>query len=118
MKKLYYLFILLLAYIIVPSCDTIGGEKKCWNVLLEVDIIVENRPKESTSFTVEYYIWLSEVQIEREVEKMIKEIKEEFEDYDEVNITNKIWKITDIETEESCKEINGEIERRWGSDYW
>ena len=87
-------------------------------MLLDVEIIVKNRPKESTSFTVEYYIWLSESQIEHEVEKMIKEIKEEFEDYDEVNITNKTWKITDIETEESCKETNGEIERRWGSDYW
>ena len=91
----------------------------CWNVLLDVDIIKKNRPpQESASFTVEYYIWLSESQIEREVEKMIKEIKEEFDDYDEVNITNKTWKITDIETEESCKETNAEIERRWGSDYW
>ena len=117
MRKIFYLLCTIILCLAFSSCET-QNIKKCWYVTIDAEFIVKDHPNESWSTTIEAYIWQPETQVEKEVNDMIKEIKEEFEDYDEVNIINKTWKITDIETEESCKETNGEIERRWGSDYW
>ena len=105
MKKIFYLFCTIILCLTFSSCET-RNTKKCWLVTIDAEFIVKNHPNESWSSAMEVYIWQSEIQVQREVNDMIKEVKEAFDDYDEVNIINTKWEKTEIETEQSCREEN------------
>ena len=112
MKNLFYsLICTMLLCVTFSSCETTTtNSEKCWYVTIDAEFIVKDHPNESWSCTIEAYVWLPESKVEKEVSLMVQEIKKDFEDYDEVNITNTKWEETKIETEQSCEEENEYVE--------
>ena len=70
--------------------------------------------EESYEFTLETYVWCSEVDIEKEVEDIIDDVEKELNDWDEVKIKEE-WEESRYDNADDCKDEADDAEEGWWS---